>query len=313
MIWKYTYLLILFTAALAGCVRPLDLDVDTGPSKLAVICNFSDSQALEVVVSSTRSVLNEGAVSYVSDARVEVFEQGQFIEELEFIDSEDDMVPPRFQSQILVPKPGVLYMIQVHAPGFESVTAYSTIPPKVSIDTGTVMFTMQLIEEDLLHDRADFKVSIRITDPSTDENFYHLNFYQEAYDYRINIYGDTVREQFFSLPLRVEPLDWSVPMIPYFDNRGVLMKDDTFSGQTVTLGFQGSFRFRRNDQLLGDFIIELRSVSREYYLYHSALARQQQSGTGLFVDPVILFNNIENGQGVFAGYSSQFFIVYPNM
>lgn len=313
MIWKYAYLLTFCMAAFAGCVRPLDLEVDTGSSKLAVICNFSDSHALEVVVSSTRSVLDEGAVSYVRDARVQVFEQGQFIEELEFIDSEDEMVPPRFQSQILVPKPGILYMIQVHAPGFETVTAYSTIPPKVSIDTGTVVFSMQLVEEDILYNRADFQVSIRITDPAEDGNFYHLNFYQEAYDYRINIYGDTVREQFFSLPLRIEPLDWSIPMIPYFDNRGVLMKDDTFSGQTITLSFQGSFRFRRNDQLLGDFIIELRSVSREYYLYHSALARQQQSGTGLFVDPIILFNNIQNGQGVFAGYSSQFYIVSPNM
>lgn len=311
MFGKITYLLAIYAVLALACVRPLDVGFDVVTPKLAVVCNFTDNQALEVVVSSTRSILSSDEVHFVTDARVDVFEDGTFIEELAFIPASEASSPPRFRSQILIPKTGALYMIQVHAPGFESVTAFSSIPPSVSIDTNTVQFSMIIEEDDMLHNRADFEVSIRMSDPPGQTNYYHLNFYQEAYDYRINVYGDTIREQFFSLPLQIEPLNWNIPMVQYFDNRGVLLKDDSFSGQSVTLLFKGSFRYRKHDQVLGNFIIELRSVSREYYLYHSALVRQQQAGSGLFSEPVILFNNIENGLGVFAGFSSQFFFVPP--
>jgi len=47
----------------------------------------------------------------------------------------------------------------------------------------------------------------------------------------------------------------------------------------------------------------LRTVTEDYYLYHSTLTRQVNSGNPLS-DGVVIYDNIVNGEGIFAGYGS---------
>jgi hypothetical protein len=49
---------------------------------------------------------------------------------------------------------------------------------------------------------------------------------------------------------------------------------------------------------------ELRTVSEEYYLYYNSLSRQRTGNNGPFADPVMIYGNVENGQGIFAGYNA---------
>ena len=55
----------------------------------------------------------------------------------------------------------------------------------------------------------------------------------------------------------------------------------------------------------GDFVIELRTVSEAYYLYHITLSRQVNTDNPLS-EGVVVYDNVENGEGIFAGYSSSF-------
>ncbi|MDV7393939.1 DUF4249 family protein, partial [Arthrospira platensis SPKY1] len=73
-----------------------------------------------------------------------------------------------------------------------------------------------------------------------------------------------------------------------------------------------TFQFRHIDQLLGDLEIELRSVSPEYFNYHRSLARQYQASPDPFSEPVILYSNIEGGQGIFAGFVPRTYRVDPD-
>ncbi|MCB0476306.1 MAG: DUF4249 family protein [Flavobacteriaceae bacterium] len=50
--------------------------------------------------------------------------------------------------------------------------------------------------------------------------------------------------------------------------------------------------------------MEFRTVSEDYYLYHSSITRQNYSEGSSFAEPVFVYNNIENGHGVFAGFNT---------
>ena len=49
--------------------------------------------------------------------------------------------------------------------------------------------------------------------------------------------------------------------------------------------------------------VELRTITQEYYKYHSSLARQLIVRQDPFAEPVTIYNNIEGGYGNFSGFS----------
>ena len=55
---------------------------------------------------------------------------------------------------------------------------------------------------------------------------------------------------------------------------------------------------------MGKLFLELRSVTEEYYRYFAGLSRQKQSSDSPFSEPVIIYDNIDGGLGIFAGYNS---------
>ncbi|MCB0707080.1 MAG: DUF4249 domain-containing protein [Saprospiraceae bacterium] len=304
------YLSFVLLALLSSCEDPVDLGIPLVDPKLVIISNFSDLDTLEVVISKSQNAFEDGPTEYVSNAKVDIFQGNTYLETLKFVDINDAIFPSYYVSDFLVPEIGKTYTIEVSAPGFETVKAVNTIPGPATLDSTTLNLELDIVQQDLTFNQVNFTVSLKLKDPPGIENYYHLSFYQEGFDYKIDINGDTIREAFFSLPLAVEELGGDVPLVPYIDRRGVLLKDSDMTGSTLELlTFEGNFLFRRNDQLLGDFIIELRTVSEEYYLYHTSLARQYQSSLDPFSDPVILFNNIENGCGIFAGFISRFYLL----
>lgn len=302
-------ILFLVLGLYSSCIEQVDLGIEEIPPKLVVLSNFSDLDTLEVVVSVSRSALEEGPVEYVTNAKVDIFKGDVFLETLEYVESENEGFPSYYQSAFHVPEIGEVYTIDVSAPGFLPVNSSNTIPEAATLDSTSLQLGVEITQQDLTFNQVGFSLNLKIIDPPAFENYYHLSFYQEGFDYKIDINGDTIREAFFSLPLVVEELGEQVPLVPYIDRRGVLLKDVDMPSSSVLFTFDGSFLYRRNDQLLGDFIVELRTVSEAYYKYHTSLARQYQSSLDPFSDPVILFNNIDNGCGIFAGFISRFYLL----
>jgi hypothetical protein len=52
-----------------------------------------------------------------------------------------------------------------------------------------------------------------------------------------------------------------------------------------------------------EIVVELQSISREFYLYLHSREQNRTSG-GFFSEPVPIFNNINGGIGIFAGYTN---------
>jgi hypothetical protein len=287
----------------------VDIDLADQDPRIVVLSNFSELDTLEVVVSKSRSAFDSGPAEYLADASVAIFREGKIVEQLEYTIPDNPLIPPYFSSNFLVPEPEVEYTLRVAAPGLEPVEAKGLIPQAIPLDSSSLSFRQEVTQQDFFFNEAEFEIELEILDPLPQGDFYHLSFYQQGFNFRINMDGDTVKSPFYSLPLTLDPADDGIPLVSYLDERGVLIRDESMSLANRTLRFSGNFLYRRNDQLLGDFLIELRTVTSDYYLFHTSLARQAQASADPLSDPVILYSNVENGYGIFTGFASAFYLV----
>lgn len=280
------------------CERPADLEIDGPEPTLVVISNFSDQGVIKVQVSTSMDALTGGSVEYVTDANVELLEGDEFIEQLQLV--EPVSMPPYYTTYELKPKVGVLYTIKVHAPGFRTVSAKSVIPPQIRIDQLEVENVRQWDSGDGTR-RFNYDVALSFSDPHREKNFYHLKFFQQIKEYqRIQGEIDITRVRYKEISFSA--LNDNNNQLAYF-NGGVLFEDGMLDGQRITYSFPLETTIQPEREMLGKVVAELRAVSEDYYLYHTSLDRQQNNPGVPFTEPVFIHNNIENGQGIFAGYS----------
>ena len=288
---------LFFTAA--TCERPVELVLPEPEPRLVVISNFTTDEVFQVLVSQSRSVLDQDMAVYVTDAKVDILEGGNFLEELKLMTPPD--VPPFHATTDLRPQAGVIYTLRIEAPGFPVATAQSKIPESVEVASLEVS---DLAFRDLdggKEKEYSFRIDLGFQDLPEVENYYHLQFFQQVLEYRLEE-GDTMLTGGFLRPVEFSVAGDNNSVTTYFSG-GVLFADIPFDGQFTTYGFRLRAVVTPRYQLLGQMFAELRSVSEEYYLYHRSLSRQQDSPGAPFSEPVIVFNNIENGHGIFAGYS----------
>lgn len=292
------FIVIFFMAA--TCERPLDLDIDEPEPRLVVVSNFTNDKALEVVVSKTKSILSSSETEYVLNAKVELYQGENFIETL-------DLVPPLgklnpyYTTRVFRPEVNVVYNIIVEAPGFDLVMAQSKIPGNIAIESFDISNLVSFpINDGNVAYRYDVMLSFE--DPPAEANYYHLKFFQQIINY-FNVEGDTILGEPYLQQIAFNSNSDNNFLIAYFDG-GVLFEDGRFDGQMITYTFPLQVQVNPGTEILGQIFVELRTVSEEYYLYHNSLSRQQSDPNRPFHEPVIIFNNIKNGSGIFAGYST---------
>lgn len=296
---------------LPGCEKEVDFDFEDS-DKLVVISHFTENKTLDVLVYKTNALTNGSSSlpTFVTDATVMVFEKDDFLELLELVpgSGEGSGRASIYRSRRLTPETGKLYTIRVSVPGFDPITAANSIPVPVPI--ASVLFNGNLSEVNDAGGEStpallDFEVAVRIQDPAAVKNFYHLIFHQELFPYTVTGTGDTiVGMKTFAPPHKLQAKDPDLPVIKNYDNRGFLADDRHFNGEQLEIGAIGSYRYDPSKYLAGDFLVELRTVSEAYFFHYSTLTLQGEVGNNPLGEGVVIYDNIENGVGIFAGYSS---------
>jgi hypothetical protein len=293
-------LFLLLNLVFSSCEKTLELE-QSEQARLVVISNFTDKNDLVVFLPKSQSILSTDPSDYVTEATVIVFEGTQLLEVLEFVPADPNLnYRPSFQSKNLIPEVGKVYTITVNANGFEPVSATSSIPVAVPIQE--VVFDNTINDNEVNKSVVNFNVSVSFTDPPNTQNYYHLVFYQELLN--LPQIGDSLpRPANFAIPIQVESLDPAVSLLKSYDERSFFLKDESFKGKFVRLNFRGRYTIDLDKYLPGKFFVELRSVSEDYYYYHTSLSRQVQNKNPLS-EGVVIPDNIINGAGIFAGYST---------
>ncbi|MEM1322161.1 MAG: DUF4249 domain-containing protein [Bacteroidota bacterium] len=295
--------LFLSFLALMACEDPIDLGIEEEEPRLVVVSNFDPDSLFKVVVSQSRSALSNDPVMFLDNATVDLFENDALIERLVLAD--DPLSPfPIYKTQSLRPQVGSIYTIEVAAPDLVSVSASNSAPQEVPLRSFEI--TDYLSRPAGSRFRQHFMtVTAEIDDPPEIGNFYHLNFFYERVEFRVNGPNDTTRiPTGFNFSLLLENTPNELPYISHY-NYGVLISDAEAGDRPLRFSFEAASRpVSTVIELFDRVYVELRSVSEDYFLYHSSLTRQNQQRDTIFAEPVILYNNIENGYGIFAGFSS---------
>lgn len=306
MLPRYTLLIVSAVLLFGACEQPLDITIEREAPNIVIQSNFSENHVLQVVVQKEERFSSNVFTQIVTDATVKVFNGDQFLETLEIVYTQNnESVPPYYQSVFFKPVVGISYTIQVEVPGYDPIFATSLIPQAANL--GDISFNNQAESLEGGLESINFEIGISFDDPADVDNYYHIIFIQEVTNYTINSNGDTIlgkTELINPEDLFVDPLNGNIAMIKFTDERSFLLKDDAFDGQQISIPFKGSFFFRPGSQILQPFKVDFRTVTEDYYLYHTSFAKNSRTGGDPFSGPVVIHDNIKGGSGLFSGYNS---------
>lgn len=281
----------------ATCERTVDLDIDQPPPRLVVNSSFTLGELVRVAVAKSQSILDNSLPEYLADARVTLYKGDKLIEELVLFVDPAPRIAPYYTTQFFKPEAATTYTIRVEALGFSPVEAHSFIPEPVSFSTLQVSNLQEEPGAETFSRSYTYQIDLNFDDPKEEDNFYHLNIFQEILSVTISGQDTSIDGRRLQ---RIKLVQDNPKIIQDAMIGGLLLKNNP---SEEGYRFQVSVEIVPEFEALGQIFAELRTVSEEYYLYYSTFSRQQNQSDGPFNDPIVIFNNVENGHGYFAGYN----------
>ena len=284
---KLRYITLLFFAiSLQNCIKPVDdLAFPQAEVKLVVSSEFTPKNNFHVFVSKSKAFKNGDQsihIDYVDNATVSIYTKGRLLEILHY-NAENEI--PCYTSRHLKGETGVPYEIKVEAPGFQTIRSENKIPFPSNI-AGTTLPN---------NDVKNLWVSVSIKDEQlANPNYFLLNFFE------LNKLSPTNITR--SHPLKIfasagQPLDF------FPESRGVLLTDKYFKNGFRVFTFKVALENPSGDSKKRAIILELKTITKDYYDYYQTLIRQSNDANNQFSNPSVSSSNIENGYGIFAGSS----------
>ena len=284
------FLLILLTGS---CTLVVDVDVPIQKPKLTVNSLFTPDSVWSVAITNSRNILDDDPFMPQTLAEVVI------LDEYENIISSLQQTGFGIYRSDQKPEPGKTYSIRISSPNQNSVSARGGIPKPVSI--------LSLTKDTIIIDK-DYGphpmvvTEIRFQDPANEINYYRFNLYTKlVYEYIRHDTQETVRDTTtFLLGLSEDSPELLEGALPQH-----IISDSKFNGKEVTLRLTPYLPYY--GYTVVEAAIVTHSLSEEYYKYMTTLDLQNSTDGDPFAQPVKVFNNINNGFGIFAGYSSSYY------
>jgi hypothetical protein len=251
---------------------------------LLVINSFINPDSVFEVFASKSSAFGAPPSFLINDATVTIFESGNLVAELFQIRQ------GTYRATNYKPRIGVTYELRVSAEGFKSVRSTATIPSPIKIDS--VVVTEKSI------DRFKTNLTLFFQDPPGEDNYYQLLLYSiersAVSDTLLSIIGFSSSDAVLRKPEGFEDKS------DYYDD--AFFDDALFDGEFYDLDIS----FYTHSEPIEMFVVLL-TTSKSYYNFRKSVEQQKLSEGNPFAEPVPIYTNIENGLGVFAGYSSSIY------
>lgn len=281
---KYLFTIIIF---LFGCELIVDIDVPFEHQSLTLNSVFTIDSIWTATVTLNRHILDDNNFQTVDNALVIIYDENAPIDTL--IGMGDGV----YKSDNGKPVVGKQYTIKASAENFKTITSTSLIPPAVPILSVTS-------EESLNPNEPGKTYTIKFNDEPNVDNYYQI-FLETKREYpRVDPATSNLTLQGSIVRIQIESADPTLENENLYLGDGILLKDFLFDGKMVEFSFKdinGYTSFSNN------VTIKLRSLSGDYYNYLTTSQLQRHTSGDPFAQPVNVYNNIENGFGIFAGYS----------
>lgn len=283
---------------MTACEEYIEPPFEIVESKLIISSNFSPHDKVSVRITPSQSIGGQEVQGDIKNARVSIYEGDEQVESLLYVDGHDGLQGV-YCSRDFVPQIGIPYTLRASADGFVPVTASSSIPTSIDISR-SYLSDLTVTETESGFKLYNFELLVDYNDPNFAENFYDLRIKQEVFPFHIlSNSGDTIELDRIFKTVKSFATDLTDENTRQGES-SYLVADKPQGGISINLVSKINPRV----EILGDLIIELRTVSRDYYEFQVGIQGEQRVVNNFFERSVSPnFSNIGGGYGVFAGYS----------
>lgn len=285
IIW--IFISILFIICFTSCEEYYDIDIEQEDQKVIVNSVFSNRENIEfnLYKSLPLTTFDINTVETINNAEIWFYENNHLIEK---ITPGNDLY-----KSYHIPQQGNTYTTKIVVPGEDTIVAQSYIPQVVDITSVTA---------DFIYEKNTCQCNIRFADPEDVDNYYIFTL-QILYQQR----DGTYEAYDFGHPWIYAASDFAVIEYNIFPDgqRGLLFSDKLIDGTEYTLNINlwkyyvvGNSPFNRCKMFFC-----LTSISEDLYLYAKSIVKQNNSTSNPFKEYFNAYSNIENGLGIFGGYS----------
>lgn len=289
---KNYQILILLFLLLSSCDTIVDIDMEKEAPKLVLNSFFNPDSTFTTDLYKSQFVLDENSHERISDAVIRIMdEDGNKLTDLM---SQGD---GKYISD-LKPLAGKVYQIQAAKDGYETVTATDIIPAEPAI-VSDIEVTKYIRDGGPDNNKISFTI-----EDKPGEDFYEL-FVTVGYFFQ----SDFISSQEYS----TQYLFSNDPVFSEdnLNSRYLLFNDALFDGKKRNISFETSFQYPRCDNCILDLeiLLNIRKLSKQYYDYRRTLDLQRSLNDDPLAEPVSVYNNINNGYGIFAGFQTSSFVL----
>lgn len=311
MIPEYRKLVMIFSLfASLGCETVVDIEIPAEPPQLVVNSTLVGGAFFRVNLTESQHILDSDFYNPVQGAKVEIYENGTLLTTL------PDSLNGNYISNQFEAKKGSSYQIKVSKSGFQDVLSNVVVP----LDTVNFMeITVDTLEiDDFGYLEEYLRFSIDFKDNPNIKNYYDFSIYREYYGY---IYDYDVSPPVLidsTLTITHLYIESNDPILEEYQTYGqnIMFDDDYFNGKEHIMNLL--FLDYLNNQYWSDdlvyesastYYIKMSSTSESHYLYGLSAQLQLWNSDNPFAQPVTVYNNIENGFGVFGAYNASVYKV----
>ena len=278
----------LLLTALTACEQVIEPDLPDHTPRLVLQAFFTADSSWSAYVGRSAGILEPlpPGERAVAGASVELLDGDHVVEKLRFLEW-----PPIYVLDENPLEAGRSYSLRVSAPGFATIRATDAVPLPVAASAEPYVSRADVVSH---------AIRVEIQDPPGETNYYQVSIH--SYDrsgrreWSFSTRDPSIMGRGDSEGSPIEEEGWH-GSAPFF-------KDTLFDGRThrielIKLTSDSAYSDRIHLQVL--------HISETYYEYLKTAHIHDETADNPFAEPLGVHGNVENGYGIFAGYSSRTF------
>lgn len=283
--------ILLIAFVVAACNVPDTVELPKTESRTVLNCIGFNNHPWQAYVSTSHDILTVfPQEDPIDNVTIKLYQDGLFVETFTLANGGGF-----FQSTVSTPQPGRKYRITAERPGYLPVESEFQQPDSIVIQSADLHI---LGPGGSPFFGTDVQVRVTFDDP-IGEDFYEFDAIQVIDS---TFYWDPVNDT--TLYLQAQQLRMYFIDPAYSDNNEIFYNtavtdDSFFDGKQVIL----DFKVQIQEVEKKTFVVYLRHLSKEYFLYMKTSALQYKNQHDAFAQQVLIENNITNGYGVFGGFT----------
>lgn len=277
----------------AGCELVVDVDVPVEPPVLTLNAFMIQDSVWSAQLSLSRHILDERDHQPVTDGVVVIYQYDHAVDTLAGDGN-------GLYTGDHTPVPGETYEIRATSATYGTVRGTSYVPLPVAIDTVEVDLPSGSGPGGSFVDK--FFIKLRMKERAEEKNFYQIAAFVEQ-TWRD---GRTGQTHITRRMLLMSSKDPSIDNENVGSSEGIFFKDLLFDGRDITLSLESEYWQIQGGPARLHFF--LRTISEDFYRYKTTALLQNETSGNPFAQPAGVYNNIENGFGIFGGFSQSVFV-----